>query len=244
LIRVATIVKNEEHRYWRSALEAWQTFAEDIIVFDDDSEDDTRKIADEMGCDTFNLIDNTDMWGNETPHRAALFNYAMSKAEVDDVIFWLDADMVPAKDPTKFFDVEGPRSWAFKLYDLWAPSMYRTDEFWRGHLFPRVWAIRKPEDYLASDNVWEGRGIHSGHIPASWWKKESNFTPQMMMPADLSLLHYGYYTPQDRYDRDERYQSVKFHLTPEEIAHAETILDVEPVLRQLPFTPTLTLRHE
>ena len=122
--------------------------------------------------------------------------------------------------------------------------MYRSDDFWQGHVHGRVWAIRKPENYDSLENEWEKRGIHSGHIPPSYWERKSNFVPQLNMPADMGLLHYGYYTPQDRIDRDERYRAVKLQLTPAEIAHASTILDPHPALRQLPFTPDLTLRHE
>lgn len=242
MIRVATIVKDEAHRYWGAALEAWATFADDIVVFDDDSSDETKEMAERAGADVFNLFDGKDMWGNETPHRAALFNYAMSKSEPGDVVFWLDADMVPCKDPTKFFDVE-VGCYAFILYDLWREDsqglFYRSDHWWRGHEVPRVWALRVPATYDPTKYRWEGRGIHSGHIPSSYF--DIHEPTSMVLPKDMGLLHYGYYSEQDRRDRYERYLGVRHKLRPEELEHARTILDPEPNLVKLPFNPELKL---
>ena len=184
------------------------------------------------------------MWGNETPHRAALFNYAMRKADPDDVILWLDADMVPAKDPSKFFDVEGVEAWAFPLYDLWGKShdsglLYRADDYWDAHNNHRVWALRRPEEFDSTTIRWDGRGIHSGHIPSSWW--DGLTRPPMIMPKDMALLHYGYFDDDDRSDRHKRYLSVKNQLTTHELAHAQTIIDPTPNLRTLQFTPDMTL---
>ena len=191
-VRIATIVKDEAHRYWESALNAWATFADDIVVFDDDSTDETKQIAEDAGCDVFTLLDHTDMWGNETPHRAALFTYAMGKSDPGDIVFWLDADMVPARDPRKFFDVSVD-GYAFNLYDLWGKDTtrlrYRSDDWWRGHDHARVWALRVPDGFKSTDYKWGGRGIHSGHIPASYFTQDFK---SMALPKDMGLLHYGY----------------------------------------------------
>ena len=243
-VRIATIVKDEAHRYWGSALEKWATFADDIIVFDDDSTDETKEMAEDASCDVFTLFDNTDMWGNETPHRAALFAYAMGKSDPGDIVFWLDADMVPARDPSKFFDV-AVDGYSFYLYDLWGQDStglrYRSDAWWRGHDFARVWALRVPDGFKSTDYPWGTRGIHAGHIP------ESYFTPDfqsMVLPKDMGLLHYGYYTGQDRIDRHDRYLGVRHKLTESELKHASTILDPEPKLIRLPFNPDLELERE
>ena len=243
MIRIATIVKDEAHRYWGSALRQWATFADYIIVIDDDSTDETKDMAEEAGCDVFTLFDNTDMWGNETPHRAALFAYAMGKADPGDIVFWLDADMVPARDPSKFFDVKCD-GYSFCLYDLWGQDSsglrYRSDNWWRGHENPRVWALRVPDDFDQTDVEWGTRGIHSGHIPGSW------FTPEfqtMVLPKDMGLLHYGYYTERDRQNRYDSYIGIRHKLSESEFKHATTIMDPDPKLLKLPFTPELELER-
>jgi len=243
-VRIATIVKDEAHRYWGSALDAWATFADDVVVFDDGSTDETKEMAEDAGCDVFTLFDNKDMWGNEAPHRAALFAYAMGKSDPGDIVFWLDADMVPAKDPRKFFDVNGVNSFSFYLYDLWGQDStglrYRSDAWWRGHDYPRVWALRVPDGFSSVDYKWGTRGIHSGHIPESYFQQDLK---NMVLPRDMGLLHYGYYTEQDRGDRHERYLSVRNKLTEPELEHACTILDDTPNLVRLPFKPEIELER-
>ena len=244
MIRIATIVQDEAHRYWGSALAAWKSFADDIVVFDDDSSDETKEMAEDEGCDIFTLFDCKDMWGNESSHRAALFAYAMGKSDPGDIVFWLDADMVPARNPSKFFAVEGVASFSFYLYDLWGKDSkaiwYRSDDWWKGHAYPRVWAVRVPERFSAAAYEWSGRGIHAGHLPPDWFTQNPG---TMVLPKDMALLHYGYYTGQDRRDRHERYHGVRHKLHPEEIEHANTILDSEPSLFRLPFTPELELER-
>jgi glycosyltransferase involved in cell wall biosynthesis len=238
---IATIVKDEASRYWRSALEAWSEFADLVVVFDDDSTDDTRSIAEEFDkVDLFRLIDGQDMWGNEAPHRAALFNYAMLKGETGDVVFWLDADMVPTEDPRPYFQAGG-ETFAFYLYDLWGKGLYRSDTYWRGHEGQRVWGLRIPKDFDATRYEWANRGLHSGHIPGSWWLIHNG--PVVYVPRSCSLLHYGYYTEADRADRHERYVNARRHLTPGELAHAKSIMDPKPTLKKLMLNPKWELER-
>lgn len=230
-IIVATVVKDEAHRYWRSALEAWSEFADSIVVLDDDSTDGTKEIAEEFEkVDLFRLIDGQDLWGHESAHRAALFTYAMRKGEAGDVVFWLDADMVPTEDPRPYF-MAGGDTFAFYLYDLWGKNRYRSDTYWRGHENQRVWAVRVPEGFNSADYEWGHRGLHSGHIPGSWWLKHSGSV--IYLPRSCSLLHYGYYTLSDKEDRHQRYLNARRHLTGSELAHAQSIMDPEPSCKKL-----------
>ncbi len=227
---VASMVKDEAGRYWRSALDCWGDFADLIIVLDDGSEDRTKEIAEEHGCDVLTLPDARDAWGHESAHRAALFAYAWGAAEEGDVILWLDADMVPAKNPRKFLEQEGFDQFAFILYDLWGRNvngryLYRYDPpYWQANDMARIWAIRKKEPFEAK---WDVRGIHSGHIPSNWF---SSARKTLYVPATHGLLHFGYFTLEDRKEHYERYMDVKRILRPIELAHAQTIMDTEPRL--------------
>jgi hypothetical protein len=241
-VNVACLVKDEADRYWKDALQAWSEFADTIFVLDDLSEDATLDIA-----KGFPKVENcsppsgyTEAWGDETKYRKWLYDYAVRNTETGGVVFWLDADMVPLKDPREFFEIDLFDTFGFTLYDLWEtePCFYRTDSFWKGHTNHRIWAIRITEG-LESDSEWSGRGIHCGHLP-------SNYRPTSIcyIPEDFSLLHYGYATPADRMDRDARYKSVSHILSDFERAHAQSILDPQPVLEALPFEPAWELTRK
>ena len=81
--------------------------------------------------------------------------------------------------------------------------------------------------------------FRSGHIPRTW----DNFdrSAPLIVPQDYALLHYGYHTEEDRVDRHERYLMVQDMMSEEEIAHARSIVDPEPVLKRLPFKPEYEL---
>ena len=239
-ILVATIVKDEAHRYLASALEGWSKFADKIVAIDDGSTDSTAEILQACPKVAYHVLpDAESLWGKEAPHRAALFALALGHAEEGDVILWLDADMIPASDPRKFFAPAEVDTWAFPLYDLWGTDghdrlVYRCDGYWRGHRSPRVWAIRKTGDFTAESLGWpEARGIHSGHIPTSYFDVERII---LTMPSTCALLHYGYFTQADRDDRVARYEDVSALLGPDERAHARSILDV-PDLQTVPIGP-------
>lgn len=239
-ILVATIVKDEAHRYLASALEGWSEFADKIVAIDDGSTDSTAQLLQDCPKIAYHVLpDSSDLWGKEASHRAALFALALGYAGEGDVILWLDADMIPASDPRKFFQLEDVDTWAFPLYDLWGQDghnrlVYRCDGYWVGHRNPRVWAIRKTSSVDAAELGWpDARGIHSGHIPHSYFNIDRI---TLTMPSTCALLHYGYFTQADREERIERYGDVRVLLGPDERAHADSIMGV-PDLQTLPVMP-------
>ena len=261
-VHVAVLAKDESDRYLSSALEVWSEISDTILFLDDLSCDNTKELS--LSFDKVRDISppgrrGGGAWGDETPFRKALFNYAITFAEIGDIVFWLDCDMIPLKDPRPFFEETCFDSFFFVLYDLWNIEQvyqFRNEPpFWIGHKSPRLWAIRVTEEikerkkdvvlgyYVQrSGNVtdkeivvstpdfeWSGRGIHCGHVPSSLEVKN-----RCMLPPDFGILHYGYATCADREDRDARYRSVSHQLTEFEREHAETIL-TEPRLEILPF---------
>lgn len=236
---LATLVKNEADRYWDSALAAWSEFADKILYLDDLSDDHTKEIAAryEKAVDITPPSGFTQMWGDEKRYRVYLFDRAMKEAEPGDVIFWEDADMVPAANPRPYFEIEHFDGWAWVLYDMWSPDEYRDDTYWRAHdpSGYRIWAIRKPEG--DAEYEWRGRKIHCGHIPGGWWEQPHNVC---FVPTSEGILHYGYADPDDRLEKYKRYMEVKHLLSPHEMAHAQSIMD-KPVLRRLGMDPTYRL---
>lgn len=238
---VASLVKNEANRYWKSCLSAWGEFADAIVVLDDRSVDKTAAIARKHPkAIVLERYGARDAWGAESEARRELWDAAMEQAEVGDVVLWLDADMVPLRDPRELLRPHID-TYFFALYDLWQRDpdgrlWYREDEFWNGHMRPRAWAVRKPRDFKAE---WGTRGLHCGHLPTNWRPERAFFAP-----PDYSLLHYGYLDGADRLTKALRYASEGEQLTPQERTHAASILDSEPLLKTLLVKPRWELKRK
>jgi glycosyltransferase involved in cell wall biosynthesis len=228
---VASLIRNEGDRYLRSALRAWSDFADRIVILDDNSTDKTVEVARsfEKAVVLERYGANEAMWGRESAARRELWDAALENSEPGDAIFWLDADMVPMRDPREYLD-DRIDSYLFTLYDLWGEDdygrlLYRDDAYWRAHFAPRVWMIRRPHELKVE---WNLRGVHCGHLPANW-RVERPF----YVPPSHGLLHYGYFDPADRHEKYAQYAKVKAQLSPFEWEHAATIVDDCPRVKPL-----------
>ncbi len=228
------MVKNELGRFLRPAFDIWDSFADTIVALDDSSTDGTREFLEDTRAHVFDASLEASAWGDETPARRKLFDIAWDHTTIDDYILFLDADMIPARDP-HFLTESGADAVFFGLYDLWEPRRFRSDSYWRGHIYPRVWMIRRT-DRLSIAFHWQNQGMHVGHIPTTM-----TFESFLYAPKDASLLHYAYVDEALREEKYVAYASVSEHLTDFERAHACTILDPNPNLEVLPFEPEFRL---
>jgi hypothetical protein len=230
---VASLVRNEANRFLPRALDVWRDLADEILVLDDCSDDGSDEIARRAGAYVSCRFPGMRAWGTEAPARRELWDLAWNSASEGDYILFLDADMIPARNPRPLMDTEAD-SVFFVLYDLWSPTTYREDDFWQGHLHHRLWMVRKRETNLAW--TWSARGIHTGHVPLNYPLGTVAFAP-----PDFGLLHGAYMTPELRRAKHDAYLSVSAQLAPHEIAHARTIIDETPATFPLPFAPEYTL---
>jgi hypothetical protein len=227
-LTVATIVRNEASRFLPSALEAWKSFADRIVVLDDGSMDGTPRLCIAAGCEVA-VTDQPRMAGNEWEQRRALWRLATKGA---GWVMWLDADQTPSCDPRPH--LKAPVS-LFRLYDLWSESEYREDAWWTGHLrcwWPAVHVPSLPEGFR---DEWPERGWHSGHVPMN--------VPGPKHPVNgCAILHYAFSTPELREQKARMYEELAPHLTGAERFHARTILTPNPVTKPLPMEPTWKLQ--
>lgn len=226
---VAALVKNEAHKYLASCLASWNDFADEIVLLDDGSTDDSAALAEEAGAVVVGRHSDAAAWGAEANARAALWAHAADRAAPGDWIFVLDADMLPLQSP-KDLPLEGYDGVTFSLYDLWGRSLhtlwYREDERWTAHCVPRLWMVRRPPTTFAPE--WSDRGIHCGHFPINLRLSRVLYAPQ-----DYSLLHAAYLDARDREEKLQRYASVREQLSQQEWLHAASIGDEKPRLRRL-----------
>ena len=232
-LAVVTMVRNEADRWLPSALEAWAHFADEIIALDDNSTDGTYELLHEFGAKTLKNDLGT-AWGAEAGPRKALFDFAVSSG--CQWLLWLDADMVPAQDPTElcFGSNDGV---LFPLYDLWGltPLTYREDGFWRAHEHPRLWMIRNPGPGRWE---WNERGIHCGHLPINL-----ELHHVIQAPKSHALLHYAYSTQQARVYKYAQYMLKQDQLTDTELRHAISINDHNPTIKSLEIDVKWPLRE-
>ncbi len=239
-IIVACVQKNELHRYLPNLIQGWATFADKIVILDDNSDEDQQALLDEaleaVPIETTVVSSEASqaLWGNESPLRQQLWHLALRESSEGDWIFILDADMIPANNPREVFNAAedgNVKSVAFTLYDLWSliPLRFRSDPFWRGHFSPRVWAVRHGDGDRDRVWKWSERGVHTGHLP------ENYNEIALVAPKKMALLHLAYATPEDREAKHRQYTDLADQLTPQEYAHAESILDENPNLLPLPF---------
>jgi len=214
----AILARNEASSWLSRVIERCWEFSDDILLLDDNSEDETALVAQGMGCIVVDAPEEGPRaWGSEAPYREFLWKLATVTAGNRWVLF-CDADMLLQGDPRPYTQSLSVNAWSFVLYDLWgSEDHYRADGPWRGHLTPRPWLFRPsavPENWAPQ---WGTAGIHSGHAPP-------NFPYAVSIASDLYWKHLAYVTEEQRQAKYEQYMGVKDQLTPDQLAHAESIL--------------------
>lgn len=214
----ALLCKNEADRYLTRVLQRCLSFSDEVLVLDDGSTDDTVKIATDLGC-LVKQRPQSGMWGNESPARAELWDRG-AKCAQDGWLLIADADMILEGNPRDLIDTWDCAAWAFVLWDCWdGEHQARVDGPWQyGPLTPRPWLFR-PSKCLQGAPQWSGRGLHAGHFPLN-----SGGLIGVAPPDTYFWRHLAYSKAADRIAKHQQYLSRREHLSPFEVAHAESII--------------------
>ena len=227
-LAVASLIRNEINHWLPSVLNAWTSFADTVIILDDNSNDGTYEyLQKQPKVQLFQREDKTPMWGQEVIARQELWRLAVqSKA---DWIMIADGDMVPACDPSILFTGVEPDAVAFLLYDLWSinPYRFRYDGFWQAHNAFRIWAVRNPGPGF--EDAWPARGIHCGHFPHNLPVNRALYAP-----PEYGLLHLAYSDEESRQRKLEQYMSKAGQLSRQEYEHAASITE-HPMLADFSY---------
>jgi hypothetical protein len=221
MILSAILARNEAGRDLKAVLANARQWADHILLLDDCSTDSTAKIARKAGAEVVCRSDTDKAWGKESPARAQLWDLASERVGNGWIVVQ-DADMLLVGDPKPLTMTWLYNAWGWVLYDCWNDKEYRSDQFWRGHEFPRAWMFcpsRVPEGWTPQ---WPERGVHCGHCPGNFPLQSGAVSPDV-----LSWRHLAYSTPERRQAKFRQYESVAGQLSDFEIEHARSITDLD-----------------
>lgn len=191
------VVRNEEHRYFTESLASIQSAVDEIFVFDDQSSDRTKDLA-EIFKATVEVRPShcPSFLDDEGAFRQAAWE--MIPGVAGDVVLSLDADEVLLGDWRPHLEALGPgQAIRVPVLEAFADTpdyMVRIDGYWKS-----ITAIR-----ATSWSEGEFRsGMASGSLPVA--------TREIVEPNDIAILHLGYVRQADRFDKYRRYSTQGGH---------------------------------
>lgn len=223
-ITLAMLVRNEAGRYLERVLEQAVQYANNAVILDDASDDDTVAVCRRvLHSIPLTIVSNEEpSFGNEIVLRKQLWELAVGTDP--DWILILDADeefeeravwRLPALAANPEADV-----YLFRLYDMWAEGYYREDTHWRAHHFCRPFMVR----YLPGFNYeWHETPQHCGRFP-------KNIGELKAVTSDLRVKHLGWMKPADRLAKYYRYKMLDPHGRYGIMEQYLSILDPKPNL--------------
>jgi GT2 family glycosyltransferase len=186
---------------FRRSLESTSKFVDGIAVFNDHSEDDTKKIAEsfekvEVVHDSNYPDFNERRDRNQAIDLARRFNPTWILTIDADEIFEdkMNRDRVEELMRPKRPEV---RAYGFQFYTFW-----RGEELWRADgIFGRMWNFRMFKD-LPEMRITQGtkQGLHCGNTPY--------VPPLHRVMSGIRIKHYGYTTPAECERKFEFYEDL------------------------------------
>jgi len=221
------IVRNEANRYLEQVLKQISAWADDIVVVDDCSIDNTIEICRAFTKRVYRM-DKPTFVENETTIRKYLYDkLSETKDEWHAII---DADeMLENKFAVEIKNIiSNPKiHWiGLKFFDFWLQKgndfFYRADGFWspKNRWGKRLYRYHPEYNHMK----WPDKKMASFCIPPYVFSLPG-------INTEFRLKHLGYLRDEDKKAKYMRYKSIdqgKYH----NINHIESILDKNPVLEK------------
>lgn len=229
-------IRNEAGRYLQSSL-AWNAGCwDELFVFDDQSGDDSARIASRFGSVVVRSDGEPSFLEHEGRFRETAwqhFENVMLPNE-NDWVLALDADefLLTTAGKRSLHEqaaralVNGRASVAVHVPEAWDNGdgvRVRVDGFWNGNWNPRFCSW-KP------NSRFNERSMGCGSTPSYAWENPLRATD------DVQILHVGYLDFDERYERFERYRA---HPAGHNPTHIESIMQTPTLVEWDGTTPTI-----
>lgn len=197
--------KNEAHQIKR-CLDAASTFCDNAILLDDNSTDDTAKIASRHPLVKY--VDKCSLPLNERDERNLLLTLATQMGT--DWIISIDADEVFEDKLTKNYAqrLMNPVDPHINAYGFIWRTFWNSDRYWRSDgIFAGIKGYRLCRN-LPNRSIVAGTtsGLHCGNIP--------HFPPESRRMTSVRIKHYGYLDEETRKDKFNFYSAIDQDLDP------------------------------
>lgn len=217
-LTVMMIVRNEADRYLKRCLASLQEFADNIIILDDASEDDTPGICRSYpGVKLYSQAHSLFLT-DESELRRKLWDYTLENKP--EWILALDADEFLEESFVKelpfLLKQKGFKAIGFRLFDCWGDEdNFRVDGIWNPWL--RGFSVYLVKYQPQLESVWPGLKFHCGRLPLAYRQLP-------YYESEIRIKHLGWSNPSDikaKYERAVRQDPTNQYMRRE---HYESII--------------------
>lgn len=200
-ITISMIVHNEANRYLEKVLNSAKKYADNFVIIDDASTDNTVELCERILKNTnHKIIKNSESLFNKEYKLRTLQWKETIKTNPDWILF-LDADEefeTLFENKVKYLiennDID---AYCFRLYDMWDEEHYRSDANWNPEIY-RPFLIRYQPRYKYK---FKKANQHCGRMPA-------NVLHLNYVESIYRVKHYGWMDPNDRKLKYDRYKKM------------------------------------
>lgn len=218
MLIVNMITKDEADRYLKQVIEHTWNFADEIVITDDHSTDNTVEIAESLGCKVHEADDDISFILDESELREQSLRTMEQYVEPNAWVLSLDADEIlwgytNLKElmDQKIFDVLG-----ITFFHTWkSPHLVRVDKAWTPNISSRLYRYYPGGEYVK-------RKLACGAEPS--YVRELVRQGKIMWHTPLVMEHLGYLRDQDKIAKYKRYKELDggaYHNG----SHIDSILD-------------------
>jgi glycosyltransferase involved in cell wall biosynthesis len=230
-IITGVLCKNEANRWLKDFISYITVLSDEIIILDDNSDDNTIEMFDNLGNLTFanyeiHKMINSTFEKNESILRSELWNRCVKKAMINDWIVIFDCDeIISTVEASLLREIlkTTPLNielFGLRLFDMWSKIHYRSDNLWNAHtrIFPFATRFKiQPYNFNTAS-------LHCGRFPIEVLYKRCGYT------ENIKVKHLGWSLPHERKLKYERYLRTDPEGIYGNMKQYESILDENPNL--------------